>query len=730
MSNMNRITYNGRTITDEELAIGSLGNNLMLYQAMISEELKPDTFTFNLIYDKNKWLFLIDADGKYLQDANGKYLIVKADDFDPENFAFGDTLDYYINDGATMVGRFYVRTVTRIQKKIYRFECTSGIGMTTYYGHNGGVYESESLGNIISEIMGHIPYTIDNDLANVTCTGWLPKVTAARDNLKALLFMSGGSVKKNQDGTINFGYIGSGAAKTVMDVNLNTGGSIALLEPATRVEVTSHEFHALPGDEVVTLFDNTAGVAVQSLVVDFQDPCHDLVATGLTVEETGSNYAIVTGVGTLTGQKYTHTTSVYAIDTGRKSEPNVIQVADNFMVNPGNVANVAKRISGYYGIAKEVSYLMRVTNERPGDKVTFKDPFGDQQTGFIKDMNVTLSKRLNAQATIALDWTPGPFGDSYSAFRIFRQSDIVNGRLTLPSEMVGAQALIVLLSGAGGGQAGYDGEKGEAPGGLQNYYDRTPGPGGAGGNPGQPGERGNIYSVYEDELPAYYDNAAIGVGGVGGASNGAAGSPGGATTLGAFSTDNGTQLIDNYTNFIDGSAYAVSNAAGEAGSAGGIGSGTAATSMDTSTNGGDHLCEDGVVYAGGAYANGVSYSYRYGNNARRHRSTGGAGGGGAAHGAAGANGWTSYDRESEDERFGSYGGDGANAIAPAKAAETIPGRGGHGGGGGGGAAQCYAKTDSSSSFSYGFNYGGAGGLGSAGGQGGDGLIIIYYNPAA
>ena len=90
---------------------------------------------------------------------------------------------------------------------------------------------------------------------------------------------------------------------------------------------------------------------------------------------------------TLTGQKYTHVTSVYAIDTGRKSEPNVIQVPNNFMVNPGNVANVAKRVAGYYSIAKEVSYTMRVTNERPGDKVTFKDPFGDQQTGYIIRFN-------------------------------------------------------------------------------------------------------------------------------------------------------------------------------------------------------------------------------------------------------------------------------------------------------------------------------------------------------
>jgi hypothetical protein len=719
--NMNKITYGSRTITDADLAIGgTAASSLMLYQALIGEELKPDTFSFNLIYDKGKLLFLIDADGKYLVDANGKFLVVKADDFDPENFVFGSTLNYYINDGATMVGTFYVQTVRRVDKSVYHFEATSAIGMTTYYGHNGGMYNGATVGSIIADIMGNLPYTIDADLADATVTGHLPKVQAARDNLRALLFMAGGSVKKNPDGTVNFGYIGSGAAKVIQDVSLNVGGSIVTLEPATRVEVTSHEFHALNTDETVTLYDNTGGVAADHLVVDFTDPCHDLVAAGLTVHESGANYAIVTGIGTLTGKKYTHVTSIYAIDTGVKASPNVIQVSDNWLINPGNVANVAKRIKGYYSIAKEVNYTMRVDTERPGDKVTFKDPWGDQQTGYIKNMNVTLSKRLNAAAVIALNWTPGPFGDSYSAYKVFRQSDIVNGRLTFPAEMVGAQALVVLLSGAGGGQAGYDGAQG-GHGYAQagTVYYGSPANGGAGGEAGAPGERGRIYSLYVNALPSYYDNASIGVGGAGGASNGALGSPGGDTTLDTYSTAGGSQLIDDYTNFIDGTSYANLNVAGEAGSAGGIGSGYDSLNLDTSTNGQNHICEDGTVNYGGAYINGKTFYHSH-----TSYETAGVGGGGAAHGADGNVG------QGGDPSTGFWrvvGGAGANAVAPLQAAETQAGRGGHGGGGGGGASASWSKADGQSGSSYDLGTGGAGGLGSAGGQGGDGLIIVYYN---
>ena len=719
--NMNKITYGSRTITDADLAIGgTAASSLMLYQALISEELKPDTFSFNLIHDKNKLMFLADVDGNYLQTSDGKYLVVKADDFDPENFVFGSPLNYYINDGDTMVGTFYVQTVRRVDKHIYHFEATSAIGMTTYYGHNGGMYNGETVGSVIAEIMGDLPYTIDADLAAITLKGHLPKVQAARDNLRAILFETGGSVKKNPNGTVNFGYIGSGSAKVIQDTSLNVGGSIVTLEPATRVEVTSHEFHALPTDETVVLYDNTGGVAADYLVVDFTDPCHDLVADGLTVHESGANYAIVTGIGTLTGQVYTHVTSIYAIDTGVVASPNIIQVSDNWLINPGNVANVAKRIKGYYSLAKEVSYTMRIDTERPGDKVSFRDPWGDPQVGYIKDMNVTMSKRLNAVTTIALNWTPGPFGDSYSNYALFRAADITNGRLTLPGDMVGAQALVVLLSGAGGGQAGHDGETGKN---ITGQWDISklgaPAMGGAGGSPGQPGERGRIYSFYVNALPDYYDGAAIGVGGAGGASDGELGQPGTDTTLGGFSTAGGSQLIDDYTNFLTGDAYATQNAAGERGADGGIGSGAGTQNLDTSTNGGDHVCEDGTTNDGGAYINGVSFSI--GNT---YYEVAGVGGGGAAHGADGSAG-TGGSRDPLVWRV--VGGAGADAVAPAKALETQAGRGGHGGGGGGGASAGINQVRGSSSYSYDRGTGGAGGAGSAGGEGGDGLILIYYN---
>ena len=281
-----------------------------------------------------------------------------------------------------------------------------------------------------------------------------------------------------------------------------------------------------------------------------------------------------------------------------------------------------------------------------------------------------------------------------------------------------------MLSGAGGGQAGYDGEDGTAPSGVDNYYAMTPGPGGKGGKPGAPGERGRILSFYEAALPAYYDNAKVGEGGDGGLEDGDLGSTGDDTTLGSYSTANGIQLIDDYINMLTGTAYATLNVEGEPGEDGGTGAGRGDGYPGLSTDGNDHVCEDGATYPGGSADDGKSFTYRRGSS-RYIRRTGGTGGGGAAHGTAGNPGVAGYDQDNEN----SYGGDGADALPWPQADETVPGRGGNGGGGGGGAAQGYYKTEDSSVFNYGHNYAGQKGKGSPGSKGGNGLIFMFYDAA-
>lgn len=710
--------------------------------ALFGNELAADTLTFvvnsrALQGDGTGYAFLLDINERPIQTSDGKYLVVKNVFPDYRNFTAGAVLDLYNNPNGQVIGRFYVEDVVQDSRKTVKFTCTDCIGMLTKMGdYGGGIWEQadgKTAGQVIAEIMSGagIVYKVQPDVASVQVIGRLPRANR-RVDLAKLLIATGATVIEDK-GVMQIRYLGSGSPSTVpQSVIYLQGGTVAHQFPATQVQVTEHGFYDLASDEAVTLFDNTdEQVSAQSQLVVFQEPAHDLTTTGsITIEESNANYAIISGIGTLEGQTYTHTTRVISRSTGVVAAENIIAIEDNELIGVHNSANVAKRMVNYYKLPISVDYEQLDANGllAAGTPVNITDPFGVARSGWVRKKSFPIGNKTKGKMNVLVDWVAGPYGSTYTDYRVFRAADITGaGRLNIPSAMQGKEALVMLIGGAGGGQAGFDGAEGEAPSGIDNYDARAQGMGGAGGAAGAGGERPNVLSYQVQSLAAYYDNAAIGAGGAGGASNGALGSAGGATTLGTFTSADGTPPVDDVVNFLDGTVYCALNAEGEKGGAGGIGAGRGIVGLDTSTDGENHICENGTTYYGGAYVNGADYTYKQGSQSRRYRETGGAGGGGAAHGANGANGYTSTSYETEEIKNGSWGGDGANATAPSKAPETQAGRGGNGGGGGGGAAQAYYHTDGSSTFTYGFNYGGTGGLGSAGGQGGDGLIVIYYD---
>jgi len=701
--------------------------------ALFGNELAADTLTFvvnsrALQGDGTGYAFLLDINERPIQTSDGKFLVVKNVFPDYRNFTAGAVLDLYNNPNGQIIGRFYVEDVTQVSKKTVKFTCTDCIGiLTKMQDYGGGIWEQadgKTAGSIINEIMAGsgIQYTVQPDVASVQCIGRLPRANR-RTDLGKLLIATGATVIEDQ-GVMQIRYLGSGAPSTVpQSVIYLQGGTVGHQFPATEVQVTEHGFYNLVTDETVTLFDNTdEQVTAQSQLVVFQEPAHDLTTTGsITIEESNANYAVISGIGTLEGQVYTHTRRVISRSTGVQAAQNIVAITDNELVGVHNSANVAKRMVNYYKLPISVDYEQLDANGllMAGTPVNLTDPFGQARTGWVRKKSFPIGNKTKGHMNVLVDWVAGPYGSTYSDYRVFRASDITNaGRLNIPSAMQGKEALVMLIGGAGGGQAGYDGEQGHY---VEGRWDSgllgIPVMGGVGGAAGVGGERPLVLSYQVPSLAAYYDGAAIGVGGAGGASNGDLGSAGGATTLGGMTSADGSQPIDDIVNFLDGTVYCTLNEAGESGNAGGIGSGYGEYNVDTSTNGTNHICEDGTWY-GGAYDNGslfydVSHTYR----------SGGAGGGGAAHGANGSAGVAGYD----GDNWYSTGGAGGNATAPPQAPETQAGRGGHGGGGGGGATSSWSKGNSQTGYSYSRGVGGASGLGSVGGQGGDGLIVVYYN---
>lgn len=686
--------------------------------ALFGYELAADSLTFvvnskALVGDGTGYAFLLDSNRKPLQTSDGKFLVVQNNYTDYRNFVPGASLDLYNNPNGTMIGRFYVQDVTQINRKAVRFTCTDGIGILAGMDdHNGGIYTGQTVASILAEIFSGsgLTYTVSDDVAAVQCYGRLPKANR-RENLGKLLVATGATLTES-NGVLQVVFLGAGSATTMHERNVYmSGGSVANQDRATAVQVTEHAYYELQTDEEVVLFDNTAEVGgVTNQLVVFSEPAHDLTTTGtLAISSSNANYAIVSGVGTLTGQIYTHTQRVIEKSTEvTAAKVKVEAITDNELIGMHNSDYVAQRMANWYKVAIGVGMqaLDPTGTLMPGTLVTFVDPFGVSRTGWTKKKTFDIGNKTKAVWDIAVDWQPGPWGSNLDAWELITQS----GTWTVPQ---GVTSVTFVLGS--GGQAGYDGANGNTGGNGSNDQYTGTGLGGDGGAEGNGGEPGKVNSVTVAVSPGDVITITIGAGG---ATNGVFGS---ATTISVngttYTSEDGVVPESGFTNQWNGDVYALSGPDGIPGGKGG----------NQGSNG-----ENVGEYTGGARGSTAYRTQTYGT------ATGvGGGGGGAANGGNGENGESGdyYLGQNSNGRYlygiGGDGGDGANAeTEPYTPPLSGGGRGGNGGGGGGGGGDGSAPQGAETTKHSERGYGGSGGNGSPGTAGGDGFCLSLYKQAA
>ena len=709
--------------------------------ALFGDELTADSFTF--IINSRKcageqtgetfnYAFLLDEDEKPIKTVDGKLVIVKNYWPDYRNFTAGTPLDLYNDPNDEIIGRFYVEDVTQVSRKSVKFTCTDAIGMLQKMeDYGGGLWEFSPIknaGEIINEIMAGsgIQYTIQDEVADARIVGRLPRENR-RVSLGKLLVAIGATVIEER-GVLNFVFLGGVPQTNIPQSNIYLqGGEVRKQSPATKVQVTEHNFYQLQDDELVTLFDNsTEGIAADNQLVVFNEPCHNLKWNDGSLPagwDYGVNYCYVTGVGTLTGRQYTHTKRLVEQSTGVNAAERVVSIDDNELINLYNASLVTRRMVNYYKLPLSIEYeqLDPYGLISAGTPVNITDPFGVFRTGWIRHKAFPLGNKTKAKMDVLVDWNGGPYGSLYSDYREFTAADISNGQLNIPADMQGKEGLIMLIGGAGGGQAGYDGEAGHhVEGTITNTRLGEPALGGVGGNGGQAGERPYVFTVQVMSLPSYYTGCAIGAGGDGGASNGALGSAGGATTLGTYSSADGDLAVKTISNIVDGRLYCQKGPFGFKGGDGGTGSGYGNVNPYSSTDG---KRPDAPRFMGQVGRKADAVLYTLGAPYRTFACAGAGGGGGAYVVGSGGDGEGGNQSAQTWKAIGGKGGKGNVGDA---GTTTISGGGGHGGGGGGGAS-AGAWQEQGGTRHDDAGTGGAGGAGGAGGKGGDGLIVIYYN---
>ena len=714
--NRNTIVYSQWTFTDDDIHSG----NMYLAMALMSDALEANTFTAT----------------------------VECADRSIINFERNTPLTYSYK--GQQRGIFYVQSITRDGPTTYTISATSAIGLLIESLHYGGIYTGQTVAEVLPSICGTVPYVVKTNLRDIALYGWLP-VASSRDNLSQVLFAIGASIRTDLDGVLHIETLWDGIVGNIGKDRLYSGAQVNYDAKVTQVVVTEHQY--MEGGDEESLFE---GTAAEGDIITFDEPMYDLAPTGLTILESGANYAKVSaGTGTLTGKKYIHNTREVARAVSQANEPNVITVTDATLVSLVNSVAVAERLVNYYQWTETIESGVVYDGELPGNRSNAWHPYDEEVvSGCLESADINLSNTLRAEERILIGYVPPKFEEviTYDEHELLTGT----GTWTVPDGVT--EVRIVLIQG---GQAGYSGANGTGGGGssisdTETNRTKVPSPStgksvsasanasrsgasaGNGGDGGQGGSGGKVLQTTISVSPGQGIAYACGNGGVSG------GATGGETTFGSLSSSDGGSLPYGYTDIVTEITYAVPGIAGEPGADGGS---NGSPGEDAgSVSGGTGISSRSWERTGRSSLRGRKTSAEYSFS---HGGMGGGGAGGASgktNGSVGRNaafGGESYASNGDmsgsatlKQNRGGAGGDGANGESGAT--YGCGGAGGGGGGGGGAAGNASVSTSVTSTFSIEVSgsvsatatvappRAGAGGSGGSGGSGASGCIILYY----
>lgn len=636
-------------------------------------------------------------------------LSVTVSDSDRSIMAFkkNDKVEYW-RDGKLM-GIFYLQSVQRVGPEAYTLYAFSAVGLLMTRSHPGGIYTGETAGDVIRSICGSVPVLVESVYKDRKLYGWLPYVqppsASARDNLAEVLFALGAFLGVDRNGVLRVEKLWDGYSCTIGPDRIYADNcSVKVTDPVSSVEVTEHQW--VKSTDEVTLFD---GTATAGTLVTFSDPAYDLVGDGVTVLESGANYAVLSaGTGTLKGKSYNHLTRTVSRVVTEDAEENIVTIQDAHLVSITNSADVSQRLAQYYRHRETIQVDTNPHAGPPGAVVQMWHPWDNQYVqATVAQRDTSISGLLKSGTEALVGFTPPqPDESDYYDERVLLTD---SGTWTPPAA---AETLRVVLIGKGA-----DGEDGSAGTGSfasgrtnQNassasFSGAAAGAGGAGGAGGVGGKILVINLDLSDAQTFAYDATADDV------------------TFGTHSSAEGTSSDAGYFDSVTQEFFGRRGADGAAGGKGG-----AAGQRGSSV--GD--------YTGGAGTEALSITYDWTANGVTYTDKGsisGFGGGGAAKGRNGyaANGRIRFQgfgfnpdvhvQSSAQGAPGAKGEDGANY-----------GDGGGGGNGGGGAGAIGSVSVSfspsaPSGTSYSCGWSGesiSGGQGGAKGVGKRGCIILYY----
>ena len=255
----------------------------------------------------------------------------------------------YTYNGEVLVGVFYIDSSSRKGENLYDLSCVDAIGVLDDDTMSAVMYQAKPARQALEDVLdGKFELDLDPALEGETVTGYLADCTR-REALHQIAFALRAIIDTSGTEAVRVYRLANDDPVEIPSERIYSGGSVDTSSVVTAVSVTAHSY-SRTGDG------------------------------GDTVEVDGVTYYHTTTVTTITNP-----------DVTASDKQNVKEIRDAALVNPGNVAAVAQGAYDYYMRRNTQKAKIVMTDEKPGAHVTTSAPWGDQVTGHISSMSITLN---------------------------------------------------------------------------------------------------------------------------------------------------------------------------------------------------------------------------------------------------------------------------------------------------------------------------------------------------
>lgn len=183
--------------------------NLLEDVSLTSEELKINTLDFVL---------------------NNKNLI---------EFIFQKKQPLVLSRNSVLLGTFFIESSKRKSKTLYEISAIDYIGVLDKMPFSGGTYSNETVSNLVSNILGNIPYELDENLENKTLSGTLEACTR-REALLQVAFACCGIVDTSRSNAVKI-FKNDLTIKSNIEDGIYTGGSFESEDEITEIRLTLND---------------------------------------------------------------------------------------------------------------------------------------------------------------------------------------------------------------------------------------------------------------------------------------------------------------------------------------------------------------------------------------------------------------------------------------------------------------------------------------------------------